>query len=501
MAPKKGKKMDLGAFLADESTGGSWADEMDALPTGPSGDPSLSAGGLGGSHLSRGMGASGGYGRSDRDDFRPQRAEVPFPTAPPYTAFVGNLTFETVDDDLRDFFAGAEVLSVRMVSGPDGKPKGFGYVEFSKSDDLRNALGLSGSDLNGRTVRISVAEAPREGGRPEGRADAESTWTRSGPLAPLAGGGRSGGFGGGSRFGAGAPGGGFEGAADVEREGPIRGGKFQPSAPSDFGGARRSSGFGGFGAGDRSVSGGSAGGFERREFQAAPLAEVEREGPIRGGKFVATPERSSFGADRRGLPPGRADEEKSWTRGAPLPPAPQRSGSGSGAFGRGLGDRTPPTEGGERPRLQLSARSSADGSPAAAPAPSTRPSPFGAAKPVETREPVNSTKEGEKPKPTSTLVRSVSTSSPFGSAKPVDVSAKEREAEDRISKARLTTTSSPSTTSNQPAANPASAEEGDRQSSTVLASPAALRKDGISYSSAATTVDEVVEAVEQTSIE
>ncbi|SCV74583.1 BQ2448_7612 [Microbotryum intermedium] len=476
MAPKKGKKMDLGAFLADESTGGSWADEMDALPTGR------------------------GYGRSDRDDFRPQRAEVPFPTAPPYTAFVGNLSFETVDDDLRDFFAGAEVrkvLSVRMVSGADGKSKGFGYVEFSKSDDLRNSLGLSGSDLNGRSVRISVAEAPREGGRPEGRADAESTWTRSGPLAPLAGGGRSGGFSGGSRFGAGGPGGGYEAAPDVEREGPIRGGKFQPSAPSDFGGARRTSGFGG---GDRSPSGGSAGVFERREFQAAPLADVEREGLIRGGKFVATLERASSGAERRGPSTGRADEERTWTRGAPLPPAPQRSGSG--AFRRGLGDRT---RGGERPRLQLSARSSAEGSSAASPAPSSRPSPFGAAKPVETREPVNSSKEGDKPKLTSTSARSVSSSSSFGAAKPIDVSVKEREAEHRISKARLAatpaTTSASSTVANQPKVAPPSAEYGDVQLTTAPASPAALKKDGISYTSAAATVDEVADGVEQTSIE
>jgi hypothetical protein len=52
---------------------------------------------------------TGGFGSSDRFSDRPERAEVPFPTAPPYTAFVGNLTFETVDSDLEGFFTGLEV--------------------------------------------------------------------------------------------------------------------------------------------------------------------------------------------------------------------------------------------------------------------------------------------------------------------------------------------------------------------------------------------------------
>lgn len=40
---------------------------------------------------------------------RPPRAEVPMPTAPPFTAFVGNLTFETTESDLEGFFSGLPV--------------------------------------------------------------------------------------------------------------------------------------------------------------------------------------------------------------------------------------------------------------------------------------------------------------------------------------------------------------------------------------------------------
>ena len=48
-----------------------------------------------------------------------------------------------------------------MVSGFDGKPKGFCYAEFAEPAGLRKALDMSGTQLAGRTVRISVAE-PRE---------------------------------------------------------------------------------------------------------------------------------------------------------------------------------------------------------------------------------------------------------------------------------------------------------------------------------------------------
>lgn len=109
--------------------------------------------------------------------------------------------------------------------GIDGKPRGFGYVEFETVDGLKNALTATGSDLQGRSIRVSVAEAKESR---FGRADEASTWERSGPLPSL--GGRSGGFGaprtGG--FGGSSGGGGYE---EVERDAPLRGGKFVPSEP------------------------------------------------------------------------------------------------------------------------------------------------------------------------------------------------------------------------------------------------------------------------------
>lgn len=49
-------------------------------------------------------------------------------------------------------------MSVRLIS-QDGKPKGFGYVEFETLDGLKAALDKNQSQLANRTVRVSVAEA------------------------------------------------------------------------------------------------------------------------------------------------------------------------------------------------------------------------------------------------------------------------------------------------------------------------------------------------------
>lgn len=88
------------------------------------------------------------------------REELPLPDAPPFTAFVGNLTFETEEGELREFFADLEPVSVRLVKDPQtSRPKGFGYVEFPSKDSLKAGLDRTGANLGGRSIRINVAEA------------------------------------------------------------------------------------------------------------------------------------------------------------------------------------------------------------------------------------------------------------------------------------------------------------------------------------------------------
>jgi translation initiation factor 4B len=58
-----------------------------------------------------------------------------------------------------------QINSVKLIADFDGKPKGFGYVEFGSLESLKEALSRSGEQLASRTVRVSVAE-PRESSPP-----------------------------------------------------------------------------------------------------------------------------------------------------------------------------------------------------------------------------------------------------------------------------------------------------------------------------------------------
>ncbi|GAQ06143.1 probable RNA-binding protein sce3 [Aspergillus lentulus] len=174
MAPAKQKaqKMSIGTFLADESLG-SWADEMEDMPLpSPPSQPSYGGDRRGAGPLSGGF----GNGFNDRGGYA-IREPLPLPTQPPYTAHVGNLSFEATSADINDLFAGCGVTNVRIVEDKlTRSPKGFGYVEFETVDGLKKALDLSGTTLQGRAIRVSIAEPPKE------RDVKELDWTRKGPL-------------------------------------------------------------------------------------------------------------------------------------------------------------------------------------------------------------------------------------------------------------------------------------------------------------------------------
>ena len=77
----------------------------------------------------------------------------------PNTVFVGNLSYNTTEDDLRDFFKSCgEVKDVRLAKDHmDGRPKGFAHVEFLDADSVSQAMRKSGEDLNGRDVKVDFA--------------------------------------------------------------------------------------------------------------------------------------------------------------------------------------------------------------------------------------------------------------------------------------------------------------------------------------------------------
>ena len=75
--------------------------------------------------------------------------------------FVGNLSFQTSENDLTDLFVQfGEVESVKVITDRDtGRSKGFGFVEMDSDEDAKKAIaGLNNKEVEGRAMSVSVAK-------------------------------------------------------------------------------------------------------------------------------------------------------------------------------------------------------------------------------------------------------------------------------------------------------------------------------------------------------
>lgn len=380
---KKGQKIALSDFLADSATG-SWADEMDSLPSAPAMRTEEEL-------------RNDRYRRDDFLSSRPdrgaaiQREEVPLPSQPPYTAFVGNLSFDLTEAELGEFFQPLKVKEVKVIRDRDGKAKGFGYIEFEDLDGLKEALARSGTSFANRTVRVSVAEPPKSdrpgggfGGAFEDDSKFENPWRRERPPADTRG----------------------------ESRGDFRGDSRDPSA--------------------RRFEAASAVADGVDEWRSArPRPSTSEQDPSR-----APPKRSGFGFAEGSA--GAADTEDSWSRGAkfrPSQPSTPADEHPPSRFGGGRrGDMGPPRE---VPDDSEWRRSSRPPRGSTSPNGSTPPTPQLARRKLDllprsesaVASPLSSPKSG-------TATPAPARSNPFGAAKPVDVTSREREVEQRVEKER-----------------------------------------------------------------
>jgi cold-inducible RNA-binding protein len=105
--------------------------------------------------------------------------------------YVGNLSYRTAEDQLAQHFSkfGQISSTVIVIDRATNRSKGFGFITFESENAAQQAVQeMNGKEIDGRTVKVSIAKPPkeREGG---------------------GGGGMGGGMGG--RSGGGRPGGGF----------------------------------------------------------------------------------------------------------------------------------------------------------------------------------------------------------------------------------------------------------------------------------------------------
>ncbi len=127
--------------------------------------------------------------------------------------YVGNLSFQTSSEDLRELFSQAgTVESASVVEDRDtGRSRGFGFVEMATKEDGEAAIAqFNGKDFGGRNLNVNEAR-PREdrGGGGGGRGFGGGGGGRGGYGGGGGGrGGGGGGRGGGGGFGGGGGGGG-----------------------------------------------------------------------------------------------------------------------------------------------------------------------------------------------------------------------------------------------------------------------------------------------------
>ncbi|KYK61851.1 RNA recognition motif containing protein [Drechmeria coniospora] len=368
MAPKKKEqqKMSLGDFLTDSGFGGgSWADEVEEtyVTVGTQQLPASDRSRPGGTHS-----AWQERGYSVREE-TPQT----LPTKPPFTAHLGNLSYDATSETVTEFFEGCSVVSVRIIEDRElMRPKGFGYVEFADVDGLKKALTLDGESFQDRMIRIKIADPPRGGDSRGGESTRDlSDWSRKGPLPDLPGRGSRQPSDFGERrprdpaFSESRP------AREInwERKGPlapIPGQEYAPG-PRDRSRSRATP----EGMGDRSERGSRSGAGAWGEGRQEGSRPPRRDQPERAERVVTAAEKD-FQWRERMRPDAPAKPEATSHDGSEAPPSPALSTAA-------------PAQGG-RPRLNLAKRtvSEAANAAAAAPAGDSKASPFGAARPIDT---------------------------------------------------------------------------------------------------------------------
>ena len=109
--------------------------------------------------------------------------------------FVGNLSFNTTENDLQEAFAahGQVVEANLMMDRMTGRSRGFAFITYSTPEEAQKAIAaMHGAQLDGRPLTVNIAR-PKED-RPAGGGGGGRD---RGPRRDYGGGGGGGGYGGG----------------------------------------------------------------------------------------------------------------------------------------------------------------------------------------------------------------------------------------------------------------------------------------------------------------
>lgn len=390
------------------------------------------------------------------------------PNTAPFTAHLGNISYDISEEDVNEFFQDQKVVGLRLPR-EGTRLKGYGYVEFETRDDLIEALGLDGQILRGRPLRVSIGtqgtnarggqgEDRRGGGGKYDTDDTPDDWRREpgqvvDSLRPEAFEGRRGGGGGGFSGGYGRR----DDYGGGGRRNDYGGGRSDyGGGRNDYGGGRNDFGGGRNDFGGRNAYGGGRDDFGggRSDFAGRSDMVQSRRPPPEDWRTGGGGPRQNAYDDRRGGYGGRNDYNsggrsdfagrsdmvqrrtppEDWRTGGgqvvsnvrhERPDSPEAFSEPRGGF---TGNRSRQDSGRSRQDSDRGSRQDSDGDRN-----ETEPR-----RPSQQAEPPSQPRERKKlnlaprTKPLVDEPAPESSASIFGGAKPVDTSAREREIEDKL---------------------------------------------------------------------
>lgn len=81
------------------------------------------------------------------------------------TVYIGNMSYKTTEQELRDLFAPRSIARITIVMDQEQqRPKGFCFVEFANPDDASEVVStFNGSMFGGRTLKVDFARERTNG--------------------------------------------------------------------------------------------------------------------------------------------------------------------------------------------------------------------------------------------------------------------------------------------------------------------------------------------------
>jgi len=86
--------------------------------------------------------------------------------------YVGNFPYSVDESQLREMFSSyGDIEDIALIKDRmTGRSKGFGFITFATQQGAETALGLNGKDIEGRALKVNMAqERDSRGGRGGGR--------------------------------------------------------------------------------------------------------------------------------------------------------------------------------------------------------------------------------------------------------------------------------------------------------------------------------------------